>query len=94
MDCDHQFIFYDQRMSCTMGYRSVIGHGVIEIAPDDEKIAGLEVLMRHYHAEDFPWSTKLVPATCVYRLKVLDMTGKFRDNIHPGESRWDPPAHR
>ena len=27
MDCDHQFIFYDKRMSCTMGYRSVIGHG-------------------------------------------------------------------
>lgn len=94
MDCDHQFIFYDKRMSCTMGYRSVIGHGLIEVVPDDEKIAGLEVLMRRYHAEDFPWSTKLVPATCVYRLKVLDMTGKFRDNIHPGESRWDPPANR
>ncbi len=43
-------------------------------------------------AEDFPWSTKLVPATTVWRLKVESMTGKFRDNVHPGETRWTPPA--
>lgn len=30
MDCDHNFILYDERMSCTMGYSSVIGHGLIE----------------------------------------------------------------
>ena len=54
MDCDHQFIFYDERMSCTMGYRSVIGHGLIEILPDEERTHGLDILMRHYHAEEYP----------------------------------------
>lgn len=92
MDCDHNFIFYDDRMSCTMGYRSVIGQGTVEIVPDDQKIRGLEVLMRHYHAEDFPWSKKLVPVTTVWRLRVERMCGKFRDNVHPGESRWIPQA--
>ena len=92
MDCDHNFIFCDSRMSCTMGYRSVIGQGTIELVPDDQKLHGLEVLMRHYHAEDFPWSKKLVPATTVYRLNVERMTGKCRDNLHPGETRWTPPA--
>ena len=77
-------------MSCTMGYRSVIGRGTVEILPDERKIDGLKILMRHYHAEDFPWSTKLVPATTVWRLKVESMVGKFRDNVHPGESRWTP----
>lgn len=91
-DCDHNFIFYDSRMSCTMGYRSVMGQGTVEILPEERKRAGLEILMRHYHAEDFPWSDRLVPATTVYRLKVERMTGKFRDNVHPGETRWTPPA--
>ena len=31
MDCDHNFILYEERMSCTMGYASVIGHGTIEM---------------------------------------------------------------
>ena len=30
MDCDHNFILYEERMSCTMGYSSVIGHGTID----------------------------------------------------------------
>lgn len=91
-DCDHNFIFYDSRMSCTMGYRSVMGQGIVEILPEERKIDGLKILMRHYHAEDFPWSDRLVPATTVYRLKVERMTGRFRDNVHPGETRWTPPA--
>lgn len=37
MDCEHNFILYEERMSCTMGYASVIGHGTIEIVPDENK---------------------------------------------------------
>lgn len=92
MDCDHELIFYDERMSCTMGYRSVIGRGRLEVVPEEEKIHGLDVLMRHYHAEEFAWSTKLLPATTVLRLRVEQMWGKRRDNVHPDESRWLPPA--
>lgn len=90
MDCDHELIFYDERMSCTMGYRSVIGRGRIEVVPDDERTHGLDVLMRHYHAEDFAYNPKTVPATCVWRLSVESMVGKRRDNVHPGEHRWEP----
>lgn len=90
VDCDHEFIFYDERMSCTMGYRSVIGHGSIEILPEEEKKRGLDILMRHYHAEDFPYSEKPIPVTTVWRLKVEGMTGKHRDNNHPGAHRWAP----
>ena len=94
MDCDHELIFYDERMSCTMGYRSVIGRGTIEMVPEGEKTHGLDILMRHYHAEDFPYNPRTVPATCVWRLRVERMWGKRRDNVHPGESRWEPPARR
>lgn len=85
MDCEHNIILYDERMSCTMGYASVIGHGEIEFVEDDDKLEALKIIMRHYHAEEFEFNVKLMPATTVLRLKVLDMIGKRRNNIHPEE---------
>ena len=41
--------------------------------------------MRHFHDENFKFNTKIMGATAVFRLKVLDMTGKRRDNVHPEE---------
>ena len=85
MDCEHNIIMYDERMSCTMGYESVIGHGIVEFVEDENKINALKILMRHYHEEDFKFNEKVAKVTEVFRVKVLDMTGKRRDNIHPEE---------
>lgn len=82
MDCDHNFILYEDRMSCTMGYASVIGHGTIELLPEEEKYEALKILMRQYHAEDFVFNTKPMKVTTVMRMTVLDMVGKRRNNIH------------
>ena len=82
MDCDHSLILYEDRMSCTMGYSSVMGHGIIEAVPDEEKYGALKILMRQYHAEDFPFNPAPIKATAVLKMTVLDMTGKRRDNIH------------
>ena len=85
MDCEHNIIMYDERMSCTMGYESVIGHGIVEFVEDENKINALKILMRHYHEEDFKFNEKVAMMTEVFRVKVLDMAGKRRDNIHPEE---------
>lgn len=82
MDCDHNFILYDKRMSCTMGYSSVIGHGLIEFVEDEKKYEALKVLMRQYHPEDFLFNTDMIKVTTVLKMKVLDITGKRRNNIH------------
>ena len=82
MDCGHALVLHEERMYCTMAYESVIGHGTIEIVPEEEKLAGLKILMRQYHAEDFKFSTDAIGVTTVFRLKVTDMTGKRRNNIH------------
>ena len=86
MDCGHQIILYDERMSCTMGYESVMGHGTLELLPESEKYNALKILMRHYHSEEFAFNTQMMKVTAVMRLTVSDMTGKRRDNIHPGEN--------
>ncbi|MCI9093098.1 MAG: pyridoxamine 5'-phosphate oxidase family protein [Coprobacillus sp.] len=82
MDCDHNFILYEERMSCTMGYASVIGHGTMEIVPDEDKYKALKILMRQYHAEDFQFNTDMIKVTTVMKLTVIDMIGKRRNNIH------------
>lgn len=82
MDCDHNFILYDERMSCTMGYSSVVGHGIIEFVEEEKKYEALKILMRQYHAEDFQFNTDMIKVTTVLKMKVLDITGKHRNNIH------------
>ncbi|MBU9726907.1 pyridoxamine 5'-phosphate oxidase family protein [Diplocloster modestus] len=82
MDCDHQFILYKEKMSCTMGYASVIGHGNIEIVPEEEKYESLKILMRQYHAEEFKFNTDMMKITTVLKMTVTDMVGKRRNNIH------------
>lgn len=82
MDCDHNFILYEERMSCTMGYSSVIGHGTIDKVVDEDKYDALKILMRQYHAEDFKFNTDMMKVTTVLRLTVTDMKGKHRNNIH------------
>lgn len=82
MDCNHNFILYEERMSCTMGYESVIGQGTVEIVAEDKKYDALKILMRQYHAEDFQFNTDMIKVTTLLRLKVEKLTGKRRNNIH------------
>lgn len=82
MDCNHNFILYEERMSCTMGYESVIGQGTIEIVAEDKRYDALKILMRQYHAEDFQFNTDMIKVTTLLRLKVEKLTGKRRNNIH------------
>lgn len=82
MDCEHNLILYKERMSCTMGYASVIGHGTIEILPEEDKYNALKILMKQYHAEDFKFNTDIMDVTTVMKMTVIDMVGKRRNNIH------------
>lgn len=78
MDCEHELMTDEEHGNCTMNYKSVIGRGLIEFVPDDEKFAALKILMKHYHKEDFPFNEKVIPRTAVFKLKVSEMTGKKR----------------
>lgn len=78
MDCGHALILHEEKMNCTMGYESVIGHGTIEPVPENEKFAALKILMRQYHAEDFKFNTDMMEVTKVLKMTVTDMVGKRR----------------
>lgn len=78
MDCEHQLVTDTEQGNCTMNYKSVVGKGTVEFVPEEEKINALKILMTHYRKEEFPFNTKVVPHTAVYKLTVTEITGKNR----------------
>lgn len=81
MDCEHKLVTDEEHGSCAMNYKSVIGRGLVEFVPDEEKFNALKILMAHYHKEDFPFDERVVPHTAVYKLTVSELTGKKRQKM-------------
>lgn len=65
-----------------MGCARVTGHDLIEDVPEENKYEALKILMGQCHAEDFVFNKDMMKVTKVFRLKVTDMVGKRRNNIH------------
>lgn len=81
MDCSHELVTEEAEGSCTMNYECVIGHGRVEMVPEEEKYEALCILMEHYHQEFFPFNRAVMPKTAVFCLKVEEMTGKRRAKV-------------
>ena len=78
MDCSTRLVTILEDGNCTMEYESVIGQGTVEIVPDDQKERALDILMKHYHKEDFPYTKAVIPRTKVFKMTVERCTGKRR----------------
>ena len=76
MACSCQLVPRDSEGDCTMAYESVMGRGIIEFVSDEEKVASLGILMRHYHKGEFAINEAVAQRTCVFRLTVQTMSGK------------------
>ena len=76
MDCGHELVTDAATGKCTMRYASVIGRGIIEPVPEEEKVGALRLILDHYRREDFPVNLPALPATRVFRLRVTEVTGK------------------
>ncbi len=86
MDCEHGLVLDDEKGTCSMNYESVIGQGIIDRVPDEEKETALGIIMAHYRQEDFPFNAAVMPQTAVLKLTVSRMTGKRRAR-HPSERK-------
>lgn len=78
MDCSHRLVTDEESGNCTMEYESVIGQGLVEIVPDEEKYNALCILMKHYHKEEFPFNKNIIPQTTLFKVTVNKVTGKRR----------------
>lgn len=79
MDCSHRLVTDEVRQSCTMEYESVIGKGHVEVITEYDKMKeALDILMAHYHKEEFHYNKAVIPRTTVMKLTVEHMSGKAR----------------
>lgn len=79
MDCGHMLFTEMERGNCTMCYESVIGFGVVEDVPEEQKKEALDILMEHYPVPaGFHYNEAIVPHTRVLKLTVESLTGKRR----------------
>lgn len=82
MDCSTELELNTEDHECSMTYESVIGWGVIdELTNENDKRHALKMLMKQYHAEDFPFSDGPLPRTRVLRLTVQQRTAKRRGKM-------------
>lgn len=77
MDCGHRLALDGGRGRCTMEYESVIGRGMLEPVPEEEKYEALCILTEHYR-KGFEFDKSAMPITTVFRLNVEQLTGKRR----------------
>lgn len=77
MDCSHQIVMKEEAASCTMLYESIIGKGTLQLVEGEEKIKGLNALMKQYYKDrQFEFPSDLVKQTTVLKLTVTEWTGK------------------
>ncbi|NLD93676.1 MAG: pyridoxamine 5'-phosphate oxidase family protein [Fibrobacter sp.] len=79
IDTGHELVQSEHACDWGMRYKSIIGYGIIEIIDDhDEKIKGLNALMRHYKfkAEQIIYDEHVFKHTAVLKMSVVEFTGK------------------
>lgn len=81
LDWRHELKTAGQACQFSMHFESLIGEGEIAILTDDqEKIAGLDRIMAHYHPGGaWTYDQEILAKTCVLRLQVSSLTGKRLD---------------
>jgi nitroimidazol reductase NimA-like FMN-containing flavoprotein (pyridoxamine 5'-phosphate oxidase superfamily) len=81
MDGEHSLITGQEAANYSFAYESVIGFGTAELLTrDEEKIQGLDALMKHQTGEDrvFSYTEGQLKTVNVYRVRVSSFSGKRR----------------
>lgn len=81
MDCGHELTVGEQACDYGFNYASIIGFGTVEfLEGKEEKIRGLNLLMRRQTGEDrdFAYGEAALEAVTVFRLRADSFTGKRR----------------
>jgi len=78
MDCDHRLIEGDKACDYSFGFKSIIGNGHVSFVEEyNEKLKGLQLLMRHETMKEFDFDEKMVNMVTVMKVVVQEFTGKY-----------------
>ncbi len=78
MDIDQELIRpIDDRGSCSMRYRSVIGYGAASFVDDPaEKRKALDAIMRHYSIAPIEYPADILVRTTIIMVRIESISGK------------------
>jgi len=77
MDEDVVIVPGDKACGFCAKYRSAIGSGKASILKkDEEKLHGLNVIMKHYAGREFEFTKKEVDSVLVWKVEIDSLTGK------------------
>jgi len=77
VEMDVEMVSAARACGWTVKFRSVIGSGLARIVKsEEEKVHGLDVLMRHHGGPVEEYSAKALEKTCVVAVEIEEMTGK------------------
>ena len=86
LDADVEIVTGEKPCDWTTYYKSIIGFGTAVILEDEEeKLAGLKVIMRRHGGPADGFKPEVVPVTAVVRIDITSMTGK----ANPPHGEWD-----
>jgi nitroimidazol reductase NimA-like FMN-containing flavoprotein (pyridoxamine 5'-phosphate oxidase superfamily) len=77
IEFDHEIIREGESCDWTTKFRSLMGIGTVEIVNDyEEKIKGLDILMKQHGKYENTYKRKLVEFALVLKLHIEEVTGK------------------
>ncbi len=76
LDCSHKLIKGKTPCGFTMNYESVMGEGKIEIVPENQKSAALNIIVNHYVEGEFAFPPEILNKTAVFKLNVTKISCK------------------
>lgn len=76
--CSYKTLESDEACKWSAQYQSVIGEGIISIVEnDDEKIKGMDCIMKHYGFKGKPaYQAQALAAVRILKIEVASITGK------------------
>ena len=78
MDCDHRLIEGEKACDYSFGFKSIIGNGQVSFVEEyNEKLKGLQLLMRHETMKEFEFDAKMVNMVTVMKVVVQEFSGKY-----------------
>jgi nitroimidazol reductase NimA-like FMN-containing flavoprotein (pyridoxamine 5'-phosphate oxidase superfamily) len=82
MDCGYELVIHHEEGEATMHYKSVMGRAELEFLEGEDKLHGLNAIMRRdARTREMNYGKGAMPRTAVVRLRVTEITGKQ----NPGE---------
>lgn len=81
---NHELHFRHEQVACSysMKFKSIVINGVVEYVSDyDEKIKGMNIIMKHYTKKEFPYNKPAIDNVEIFKVKIERISARQRGYV-------------